>query len=213
MFNTLTTADEVNFSFTPLNNHNGLYFERVAPVRLFNNEWRIVFHMNLSMLHDEFQTITSTIQAVEELCSHTQHHSIILTGDTIDINTNIVHNQHFSRQCGATVAQIKMLRTQLSNFNTNWFYHQHRNKRESFNVIGSLVRFLWNTLTMEDALKYLSSFLSMAKTKLDRQVDIQDHKTLLNSNDNSFYSMNTNQTESSHKVQDLFWTLRHVIHN
>lgn len=53
----------------------------------------------------------------------------------------------------------------------------------------------------------------MAKTKLDRQVDIKEHKTSLDSHDNSFSSMKPTNTGSAQEVNDSFWQLWHEIQN
>lgn len=75
---------ENKFSFQPIFDDTGLYFEKIAPDKLFNDEWHIVYHMNLSALQNEFEVIQTTVKALAQLCQQILEQTIVIEDDDIE---------------------------------------------------------------------------------------------------------------------------------
>lgn len=154
------------FSFEVLNNPLGVYFESISPIRLFNNEWNIVFHMNLTTIQEEFKTIQQTVQQLDDICN-------VL--ETKYNREDTEHNSHhFSRECGSTLSQIKLMMSTIEDFNVDWFFgnEKPRFKSGAFNVVGSILNALFGTLSQEDAEQYLGRFKDMERDNEDTKIII-----------------------------------------
>lgn len=209
----VTTGKEAKFSFREINDTTGLYFEKTAPIRLYNDEWHIIYHMNLTALQNEFQAIETTVSKLQNLCKHL-HEQFNIPTDYIATETGRpIKSQHFSRQCGAFLHQIQVSMKQINDFNAHWFYTTTRAKRAHFNIVGSLLRSLFGTLAQEDAEDYLQRFNEMETQLLDRQVIAKEHTTLLQSTAEILKSFHSDNMDLHNKTELQFLSLHNLIFN
>lgn len=153
------------FSFQPLEVPIGLFFEKIAPIRVFNDDWHIIYHMNLTTLRAEFTNLEDTVINLRTICS------------TLDNNYNVknlpiaknLSSRHLSRECGSTFEQIELMMGNLKNFNAEWFVkpENSRHKRAPLNVVGTALRSVFGTLAQEDAEDYLHRFEVMTQHGVD----------------------------------------------
>ncbi|KAG4074170.1 hypothetical protein HA402_000614 [Bradysia odoriphaga] len=202
------TRKETKFTFRALNDTTGLYFEKIAPIRLYNNEWHIVYHMNLSALQDEFNVIKETVDKLGNLCKEIHDQLDVPDNFTIQQTNTRLESHTFTRQCGAPLEQIHASMTQINDFNTHWFYTKNREKRAPFNIIGSLLRSLFGTLSQEDAEDYLRRFNNMESSLIDRLVVAEEHTTFLQSTVDILQAINAENMEIHQKTDKQFKALK-----
>lgn len=193
------------FSFEVLNNPLGVYFESISPIRLFNNEWNIVFHMNLTTIQEEFKTIQQTVQQLDDICN-------VL--ETKYNREDTEHNSHhFSRECGSTLSQIKLMMSTIEDFNVDWFFgnEKPRFKRGAFNVVGSILNALFGTLSQEDAEQYLGRFKDMERDNEDTKIIIAQQMTLIKSTAQILNKMDEENSALHRQTQEQFDTVNQTL--
>lgn len=145
-------------------------------MKLYNNDWQIVHHVNLTTLQGEFNVLKHTVTQLELICRNRDE----------KYNFNATHANKFkshqlTRECGSTLGQIQSMLLSIEDFNVDWFQtdSSDRPKRASLNIIGSIVRSLIGTLAQEDAEIYLARFQKLEKQGIHRDVLIDQQITLL----------------------------------
>lgn len=186
------------FSIETLENSLGIYFESISPIRIFNDEWNIIFHINLTAIQEEFKTIQHTVQQLDELCHFLE----------VKFNRNDTEHSshHFSRECGSTLSQIKLMMSDIEDFNVNWFYSndKQRFKRGAFNIVGSIFNSLFGTLSQEDAEQYLDRFKAMDIDNADTKLIINQQTTLIKSTAQILHKMDEEYSALHDQTQEPF---------
>lgn len=198
---TTTFADDNSshheqFSFKQLSVPTGLYFEKISPVRVFNTEWHIVYHMNLTELQLEFNQIVKSVKDVKNICS------VLEQNYNVDPTTteHKLPSQFLTRECGSTYDQIDLMLDDIKAFNMEWFYDipQNRTKRAPLSIVGQVMKAIFGTLTLEDATEYLKKFDTMTKEGQHQRLMIDQQTTLIKSTIQLLNNMN----EENKKLQN-----------
>lgn len=195
------------FSFQKFDIPTGVFYERITPIGIYNTEWNIVYHMNITTLQNEFTQIEKTVQQLEKMCTSFAND---LTPDLNLSEDNFVPKSiHLSRQCGSTFTQIQIMLQNIKEFNIDWFYAapNKRTKRAPLNIVGSVLRSMFGTLAQEDATMYLQQFQNMAAAGHDRQVQIDQQTTLLKSTMQIISHMNEHNVLLHNKTSQQFETV------
>lgn len=199
------------FTFQPIDVPIGLYFEKIAPIRIFNSEWHIIYHMNLSSIQEEFTNIEATVDKLSTICKQLD--------DNYNMDyfneTTLLKSHQYTRECGSTFDQIQQMLINTREFNTEWFYSskQPRNKRAPLNIVGSTMKSIFGTLAQEDAEDCLQRFKSMEKDGIERQVTIEQQTTLLKSTTQIISEMNEENIALQMKTQKQFSIVEKTIAN
>lgn len=177
----------------------------MAPVRFFNNDWHIVYHLNLSSLQEEFYELEAVVNRLTKLCNNLREQFNVSSVDT-NHHTDNFFSYQFERQCNANFDLIKLSLEHVRDFNFHWFYDDKtsRPKRAPFNVIGSVLRSLFGTLSQEDAEDHLQRFNFMESKLMERQVVVDEQTTLLRSTIEILKTMNEDNIEINKKVNNQF---------
>ncbi len=171
---------------------------------IYNTEWNIVYHMNMTTLQNEFNMIEETVQQLEKMC---KSFTIELTIEQSQMPEGLIlESNQLSRQCGSTLTQIQILLQNAKDFNIDWFYAtpNKRTKRAPLNIVGTTLRNLFGTLAQEDAASYLQQFQSMEAAGYERQVQIDEQTTLLKSTMQILTHMNEHNIMLHNKTKQQF---------
>ncbi len=173
----ITTRDD-NFVFQHISDDNGLYFEKISPIRLYNSEWHIVYHMNLSSIHNEFIHLVEAIDELERLCVRLKN-DFNYDGNGYEDMMSL----KFTRECGVAFEQIQLMMRNIEEFNAEWFYDREnvRDRRAPLSIVGSVMKAVFGTLSQEDAEDYLQRFQHMELLNAQRQVETETQTTMLRS--------------------------------
>lgn len=186
------------FSFEPFTNSLGIYFEKISPVRLFNDEWHIIFHMNLTTMQDEFSNIQKIVTKVSDICT--------LLETKYKINDTEHDSRHFSRGCSSVISQIQLLKNDIEDFHVDWFLGKlnNRPKRGAFNIVGTILNSFFGTLAQEDAKEYLARFNEMKENDEHTKVILDEQTTLIKSTAQILDKMNNDNILMQQQLQNQF---------
>lgn len=190
----------------PIDSSLGVYFEKIAPIRLYNNEWHIIFHMNLTTIQEEFTSIQVSVQKADELCHALANH--------FKRNDSLHVSYPYTRECGSTLAQVKLMLGDIEDFNVDWFHGNTNNrpKRGAFNIVGTVLNSLFGTLAQEDAEKYLERFTQMEQNQVDTQSILDQQTTLIQSTTQILHKISEDNSEFYTETQNKFQVIDNILH-
>lgn len=152
-----------------------------------------MYHTNLSAIQTEFDKIIQIADSLQRLCLHIEEeYNLHDEKDQQESNSTI-----FRRECGSSYDQIRITIENMQEFHTEWFFSHNdaRPKRAPLNIVGSVLRSLFGTLSQEDAERYMSQFTKMEQENNDRKVEIDQQTTLLRSTVQVISNMHNQNTE------------------
>lgn len=112
-----------DFSFEKIDVPIGLYFEKIAQIRMFNSQWNMVYHMNLTTISEEFKAVARAVEELKNICRFLE---LNYNNDYYN-STHKVKSHFFSRECGTTFDQIEVMLQDAQDFNMEWFHDSNKN--------------------------------------------------------------------------------------
>ncbi len=207
---TIASEDDVNlhnkFSFQPLNTTSGIFFEKVSVMKLFQDHWHIVYHIDLVALHAEFYNIKASVGELTQFC--------VRLYKELNFNESFsdrVKSHIYSRQCGAGFDKIKLMIEDIEEYDITWFHGTtHRRKRAPFNFIGTIFNSLFGTLSQKDAAEYLQQFKNLEESASETNFILDRHTTLIAATAQAVQELNGDSSIFQQKTTEQFDMLNNL---
>lgn len=176
-------ANNTFYSIKPEESKTGIYIEELGKIRTFYTDWKLVTYINLSTYNEDYKFLQSIIKRAENLCQQ----------DTV----SVVY------ECETSLHQMDRLMNEINEYDTKWFVKTNntqikRTKRGLINIIGSVSKALFGTLSEDDANYYLTQFQNLKSTDVKHSNIIKRQTSLIES---AIHTMNVTFSRQNYMFQ------------
>lgn len=202
----VSTNSTEPYEYRELRSDLGLYFEEIAEIRFYHEEWRLATYINLTCYEEEYSNLQQMVSSVEQLCHH-------LSTD----NSSIHHSDIFNvtKDCGPITEEINVIMTEIEEFNSRWFYNKKkigsREKRGLLNIIGEVSKALFGTLSESDAEEYLKEFENLKKSGALRDQILKKQTSIIQSSVNLIQATTEQLEEKNRQLKSQLDSIEYHI--
>lgn len=178
-------------NITKIDSTIGLYIEEFAEICLFHTEWNLVTYINITKFEYDYTSISEMVQSDKTLFSQVAEYLDAM------VNSQVQNASQISTT--NTIEQLEKMLDSISEHRTKWFtvnFGKKREKRGLINSIGEASKYLFGTLSEEDAQFYLNEFKSLKDKHVLQDSIIKKHTSIMESTINLIKNdiLNTNET-------------------
>lgn len=180
------------YQYKQLRTDLGLYFEEIAEVRLYHEEWKLATYINLTGYEEEYDNLQQMVSSVKQLCA-------LLHAERATEARREVFN--VTEGCGPIVEEMNVIMSEIDEYNSRWFYNRGREKRGLLNIIGEVSKALFGTLSESDSQEFLREFEKLHKRGAIRDQIIKKQTTLIQSSVNLVQATSDQLEEKTNRLQ------------
>lgn len=107
----------------PLQVPLGLVFEKISMVKMYQRQWTIVTHLNISTINAQWNHIKNLTESANNICEA--------------IKTKHYEPFRFSQHCGLILSQVNTLVSEIDMFNLEWFGENNQQVINTTNTIDT----------------------------------------------------------------------------
>lgn len=166
------------FEYRDLKSELGLYFEEIAEIRFYHEEWKLATYINLTCYEEEYNNLKQMVFVVKQLCNQLK---------VMDLAKTRAEVFGVTEGCGPIIDEIDIIMLEIAEYNSRWFYNaktSSRKKRGLLNIIGEVSKALFGTLSESDSKEYLREFEELHHKGALRDQIIKKQTTIIQSSVN-----------------------------
>lgn len=184
------------YQYNELKTELGLYFEEIAEIRFYHEEWKLATYINLTGYQEEYRNLQRMVSSVKKLCSEVK-------ADNRTLYLNDIFN--VTEGCGPIVDEMDIIMTEIEEYDSSWFYNGKiivsRKKRGLLNIIGEVSKSLFGTLSESDSEEYMREFENLEKKGILRDQIIKKQTTIIQSSVNLLQSTTAQLEEKNRQLK------------
>lgn len=202
------TSAELNkpYQYRDLKSDLGVYFEEIAEIRFYHEEWKLVTYINLTCYEEEYTNLQQMVNTVKNLCMQ------LKTNNAIKNQTEIFN---VTEGCGPIIEEIDIIMLEIAEYNSRWFYIKKtinsRKKRGLINIIGEVSKALFGTLSESDSKEYLKEFEILHNKGELRDQIIKKQTTLIQSSVNLIQATTEQLEEKNRQLESQLNSIKYHV--
>lgn len=170
MIQRLYAQEEKPYFIQEMNSKSGLFMEEIGNIKTYNENWKIITHINMSEYKNQYYHIKEVIEKVTNICGQLK---------PFEEDRDTIYTVRGG--CGPILEQIHELTEGLETQSVKWFIKENRKKRGLMNIIGTITKGLFGILNEDDAKQYIEQFRDLQGKSLRTNRIVEEHTTLLQS--------------------------------
>lgn len=182
-------------NITEIDSENGFYSLQLGPVFFENREWTLLTYIDIHMIGNETNLLQKMHSESDILCNESKY---------VDVQN---HCRQFSHEMTNTQRQIEANRDIIEHYITN---NEERRKREIFDGVGRISKYLFGTLDDQDATKIDEQIKNLQDSRVSQLRLIKSQTSVLES---VFGALNDTISTSSLKFEFIQNKLNHLANN
>lgn len=202
-----TSADLTKpYQYISLKSDIGLYFEEIAEIRFYHEEWKLATYINLTCYEEEYTNLQKMVNTVKNLCIQ------LKTNNSTENRTEIFN---ITEGCGPIINEIDIIMLEIEEYNSRWFYNiktiNSRKKRGLINIIGEVSKALFGTLSESDSKEYLKEFEILHNKGAVREQIIRKQTTIIQSSVNLIQATAEQLEEKNKQLESQLNSIKYHI--
>lgn len=201
-----TLALSKQYEYRELKTDLGLYFEEIAEIRFYHEEWKLATYINLTGYEEEYYNLQQMVSSVKQVCLQ------LRTENRTSKFTDIFNT---TEGCGPITEEIDVIMAEIEEYNSRWFYsgktESNRKKRGLLNIIGEVSKALFGTLSETDSIEYLKEFEKLGKSGALRDQIIRKQTTIIQSSVNLIQATATQMENKNRELKSQMDKIEYYI--